>query len=134
MVRQDATSLKLPNQLDKATWLVYPNFDPSNSSPYSQEATNFTSEFGTLEGTIEIPEAAKFGQYRLALRVSDPPSGGDIDIASESFLVADPRPPTVELTLTAPSWVKPKDTVKVGQWQSGGGCQQPCRQQYSGGS
>jgi hypothetical protein len=69
--------------------------------------------FGTAEGIINLPEGAKFGEYTIALLVNDPPSGGDVALGGESFTMADPRSPTAELTLTAPAWVKPKDTVKV---------------------
>ena len=112
VLRQDGTSLKLPAGGLKASWQINPNFDPTNGSPWTQAAT-IDPAFGTAEGIIDLPEGAKFGEYSISLLVSDPPSGGDVAVGSESFTMADPRPPTAELTLTAPAWVKPKDTVKV---------------------
>jgi hypothetical protein len=37
---------------------------------------------------------------------------GDL-LASASFTVGDPRPPTATLSLDAPAWVKPADSVTV---------------------
>lgn len=44
---------------------------------------------------------------------AEPVLAPGVYIAGSGFTVADPRPPTAELTITAPNWVKPADSVRV---------------------
>ncbi|KXZ56112.1 hypothetical protein GPECTOR_2g994 [Gonium pectorale] len=86
----------------------------------------FNGTAGTLHGEIPVPADARLQSYSLTLRLPPagsayelrpggglpaPPSATDYDaysdwvyVAQESFLVAQPRPPTAELLVEAPSW------------------------------
>jgi hypothetical protein len=114
VLRQSGSNLLLPSDVSGARWQVSPNFDAANNQPWSAPAT-LSSEFGTAEGVIDVPEGARLVDYSVTLLVKDNAmQGSDTAPASETFMVADPRPPTAEMSITGPNWVKPKDNVKIG--------------------
>ena len=68
-------------------------------------------------GLLQAPQAR--GAGAAFLPGPAPPAGdgatdaGYETVASAAFAVADPRPPTADLLLTAPNWAKPRDRVGV---------------------
>ena len=80
------------NQLEDSVWIKTENiykvslYDADNEELASQEVK--TDEFGTFQGTFDLPEAGKLGAYRLKV-------GQDI----HSFRVEEYKRPTFEVTI-----------------------------------
>ncbi|KAF6261957.1 hypothetical protein COO60DRAFT_1458856 [Scenedesmus sp. NREL 46B-D3] len=88
--------------------------------------------FGSVHATLPVPKGASPAGYTVqlftvrtatpsrpnAVVMAAPAAGsargaaGDL-LASASFTVGDPRPPTATLSIDAPAWVKPTDSVTV---------------------
>jgi hypothetical protein len=78
------------------------------------------ASYGSFHVLIDVPAGAKPGAYSLSLKTpktrpgaaaaaSSSSSSSDDDdgasVASESFTVGNPRPPTALLNVTVPDWV-----------------------------
>lgn len=64
--------------------------------------------YGSFDHVLRVPSDAQLsGSVTLTLRQAD------TDLASASVTVADPRPPTAELTMEAPAWVMPDGTLRA---------------------
>ncbi|GMH46152.1 hypothetical protein BSKO_14120 [Bryopsis sp. KO-2023] len=64
-------------------------------------------KFGTFELRIPVPENATLSTYDV--RVDNDGSF----LGRETFVVGDPRPPTVGLSIDAPVWAKPDSKIEV---------------------
>jgi hypothetical protein len=90
-----------PAGLTAANLSVTPNFDASKYDPM-KFLVAVDPAYGSIHANITVPAAAQLVQYEVALLL--PPGGASV--TTEDFQVADPRPPTAVLNLTAPNWVR----------------------------
>ena len=100
--RQSAALFELPTRTNFSLTLS-PN--PRSASPDATPESyplEVDPTFGTFTLRLPIPKGARFTTYSLELH----PSIGRVALSEvQSFIVADPRPPTVALQLTAAPWV-----------------------------
>ena len=90
--------------MTSANLSVSPNFDSTKSDPMNFPV-NFNPAYGSFMANFTVPPSAQLLQYQLTLQLPGDASGG-VSVATEDFQVADPRPPTATLNLTAPNWVR----------------------------
>lgn len=113
---REGTKLSLPAGVTGGTLVVTPNFAPDSPEPVKFPVA-IDPAYGSLHANFTVPKAARQLQYEVALRLGSPeggehPGGGGdggpfgAAVAAEAFQVADPRPPTAVLNLTAPDWVR----------------------------
>lgn len=123
----------LPLSTTDAVALISPNPSAARgdySSPPLSLPVTFDASLGTAHFAVPLPANATPGDYSLSVQAasaapssspssaklaagavptssSSPSSFGPL-IASASFTVADPRPPTADLSLDAPTWARPQ--------------------------
>ncbi|GMH35163.1 hypothetical protein BSKO_03031 [Bryopsis sp. KO-2023] len=88
-----------------------PSLNPDEITP-DQFSVEMDEKFGTFELEIPIPEGAPLKEYSVDL-LSENSLNDYFYLTSARFTVADPRPPTVELTIDAPFWARPNSTVTI---------------------
>lgn len=86
-----------------------PRMQPSAAAPIAAAEPGLTSAVQAPADAVPLPTDGVVPPKLPPPAVVNPGAY----IAGTGFTVADPRPPTAQLTLTAPNWVKPKDAVKV---------------------
>ena len=109
--RRDGAKLSLPPAAwgANATLVVSPNWNQSASGEPVKIPVKIDPDYGSLHTNVSVPATAQLLQYEVSLEIG----GGSPAAATEQFLVADPRPPTAVLNLTAPDWAPPNATVKA---------------------
>lgn len=99
--RRDGVKLTLPpSDVTTATLSVSPNFNASSTDPVNFPV-KIDPTYGSLHANFTVPAGAQLVQYQVSLDI-----GSSRGAATESFQVADPRPPTAVLNLTLPDWVR----------------------------
>ncbi|KAI8474281.1 MAG: hypothetical protein J3K34DRAFT_375003 [Monoraphidium minutum] len=105
-----------PASLTSATLSISPAWAAAESGP-TRVTVAVDPAFGSFHANLSVPASAQLVQYEVALQLAPEAGGGGASdraaVASESFQVADPRPPTAVLNLTAPDWALPASAVKA---------------------
>ncbi|CAD7702674.1 unnamed protein product [Ostreobium quekettii] len=109
VMEQNGSSLSA-SSVRASTLSIIPPFNQSESLKLEDVIdVQVDDRFGTFEVDIPIPEDAPLTNYRVEYG----PPGGAAPRPSDVFRVGDPRPPTVDLSLTAPFWASPEAGVQV---------------------
>ncbi|KAF8063719.1 hypothetical protein HT031_003574 [Scenedesmus sp. PABB004] len=136
--RRDGTALRVDRGLKSVVLQVNPGFGGADGDGGSTRVTAAVdASFGSVHAVIPVPRNATPAQYTLQLVVpapgaaAPPPGGAAPDgvippaapppappapeelAATVGFAVADPRPPTAALVLSAPPWARPAAAVPV---------------------
>uniref|UniRef100_A0A383WAS0 EGF-like domain-containing protein n=1 Tax=Tetradesmus obliquus TaxID=3088 RepID=A0A383WAS0_TETOB len=117
--------LALPVGLTTVNVTVMPSFSGTTDDKPLVIPVKVNASYGSFHAIIDVPAGAKPGAYSLTLvtpktrpRTAPTASSSSSDddgasVASESFTVGNPRPPTALLNVTVPDWSPPSSTVKV---------------------
>jgi hypothetical protein len=108
--------LTLPKGPSTVNVTVMPSFSGTADDTPLVIPVKLNASYGSFHVVIDVPAGAKPGQYSLNLNVPKTRSGAaaaasvsdddnSASIASESFTVGNPRPPTATLNITVPDWV-----------------------------
>ena len=140
--RQDASgTLSLPKDKTSVQITMSPGWDPRNPNGPSVVATGtLDPSSGTFHASIEVPISVKSGIFAASLNIgtdaiqpsssskmagsagrsyiftpdmSTDFSSGSASIDAVQITVADPRPPTADLSLLVPDWALPNATVSI---------------------
>lgn len=114
VMRQEGAGVD-PVLLQNARLVITPTFNRSravlaSSGSLRQNLATDTfpvsvnDKFGSFEATIPVPLDAPLTEYKVRFEAVTS-KGGPILGAKESFVVGNPRPPTVELLIDGPKWV-----------------------------
>ncbi|KAI8474284.1 MAG: hypothetical protein J3K34DRAFT_456831 [Monoraphidium minutum] len=105
-----------PASLTSATLSISPAWAAAESGP-TRVTVAVDPAFGSFHANLSVPASAQLVPYEVSLQLPSKAGGSgasdDVSVASESFQVADPRPPTAVLNLTAPDWAHPTSAVKA---------------------
>lgn len=118
---QKGARLQAPSGVTTATLVISPGF--SQGEAQATVTAPVHPKFGSLHARVAVPSTTKPGQYSVALQNPGGGSeGGGQQLTSAAFTVANPRPPTAALNLTAPAWVRAHGWL-LGAWRvaAGGG-------------
>ncbi|KAF6250306.1 hypothetical protein COO60DRAFT_896848 [Scenedesmus sp. NREL 46B-D3] len=117
--------LALPKGLTTVNVTVMPSFSGNAADEPLVVPVKVNSSYGSFHVVVDVPAGANPGEYSLNLMAprtrpgtaaaasSDGSEDASASIASESFTVGNPRPPTALLNVTVPQWLPPTSTVKV---------------------
>lgn len=109
--------LALPVGLTTVNVTVMPSFSGTTDDKPLVIPVKVNASYGSFHAIIDVPAGAKPGAYSLTLvtpktrpRTAPTASSSSSDddgasVASESFTVGNPRPPTALLNVTVPDWV-----------------------------
>ncbi|KAF8068259.1 hypothetical protein HT031_001946 [Scenedesmus sp. PABB004] len=117
-----ADRLSLPAGLGSVGLSVQPPFVAGPDAPPLALTAPVNASYGTFHANIPVPAGAKPGEFTVTLtaprtRPGAPApakgSDGPAELASVTFTVGTPRPPTALLNVTVPDWAPPGATVEV---------------------
>lgn len=94
----------LPSRFTLAELSVSPSWNASGDGP-APLPVQVDPEYGTVHANISIPPYAQLASYQVSLELYLD-AENKTTVATHEFQLADPRPPTAVLKLTAPVWVR----------------------------
>jgi len=102
---------------------VSPNFNSSKNEPMKFNLT-YNQQYGSFHVVIPVAKAADLLQYSVSLTFAELRDKNGTLIyesatVSDYFQVADPRPPSASLNLTAPDWVSAKRSQRSAVFDGG---------------
>ncbi|GMH39924.1 hypothetical protein BSKO_07828 [Bryopsis sp. KO-2023] len=122
VMQRDGSSLS-PILLKNARLVVSPTFNRTKEALASNGGftiggttdtfpVTVNKKFGSFQASIAVPVDAPLTTYRISFEAVGA-KGGPISGSSETFVVGDPRPPTVQLLVDAPKWALPASKVSI---------------------